>query len=115
LREYDIPVGEVRAAGGGARSPLWLQAQADIFGATILTTNIAETPSAGAAILASVGAGAFPDVARAADSMVRVVSTTRPDPESARRYADCYETYRALYPALKDLYAAQAQKVEGWL
>jgi len=115
LREYGVRTHEIRASGGGARSKLWLQIQADVFDADICTTNITETPSAGAAILASVGAGAFESVARAADAIVKVVSTTKPMAEQTKRYADYYETYRALYPALKDVYAGHARKVERWI
>ncbi len=115
LQEHDVPVTQVRSAGGGARSPLWLQTQADIFGVDICTTNIVETSSAGAAILASVSAGAFATVAEAADKLVRVQSVTKPNPESVQQYADYYQTYRALYPALKDAFAMQAKKVDTWI
>ena len=43
--------------GGGAKSALWRQIQADIYGAQVVTTNMEEGPAAGAAILAAVGAG----------------------------------------------------------
>jgi xylulokinase len=115
LREYDIPVQEIRAAGGGAKSALWLQMQADIFNANIVSTNIAEAPAVGAAILASVGSGAFPSVAAAADAIVCAVSVTKPQPQYVEVYADYYKTFKALYPVLKPIYAQQAVTVEKWI
>lgn len=112
LREYGVPVDSVRAAGGGAASELWLQMQADILGAGVAVTNVEEAPAVGAAILAAVGTGAYATVAEAADAIVKVVREYRPDENRAALYNDYYETYRALYPALRSLFAAQAAKVE---
>ena len=47
LREFDVQVNEVRASGGGAKSELWRQMQADIFNAAVVTTNLEEGPSGG--------------------------------------------------------------------
>jgi xylulokinase len=112
LREHGLPAREVRAAGGGAASPLWLQMQADIFNAQVAITNIKESPAAGAAILAAVGTGRYASVRQAADDVVRVVRTCDPLPENVKIYDEYYVTYRALYPALRPLYASQAGKVD---
>ncbi len=114
FREHGIATREVRAAGGGAASPLWLQMQADIFQTRVAVTNIKESPATGAAILAAVGAGGYAEVQEASDAVVRVVRTYEPEEKNARIYEDYYATYRSLYPALRPLYAAQAQKVERW-
>lgn len=114
LKEYDLNVSEVRASGGGAKSALWRQMQADIYNATVLTTNLEEGPSAGAAIMAAVGSGAFASVQEACDSILKITSRTEPDPESVKIYDDYYQTYRSLYPALKDRFAAQAKIVKKW-
>ena len=55
LRDAEVPVDEVRASGGGAKSELWLQMQADIYNARIVTTNVSETGCVGAAMLAAIG------------------------------------------------------------
>ncbi len=57
MRELGREVTEIRAIGGGAKSPLWRQIQADVFGADVLTLEIDEGPAFGAALLAMVGAG----------------------------------------------------------
>jgi xylulokinase len=112
LKEHGVPVREIRAAGGGAVSPLWLQMQADIFGAQVLVTNVQEAPAAGAAMLAAAGGGVYKNMEEAAADFVKIVRKCDPDPEKSRIYDDYYGSYRALYPALKPLYAKQARKVE---
>ena len=114
LREMNVPIREVRAAGGGASSTLWRQIQADIFKTEIVTTNVVESPATGAAMLAAVGAGTFSSLKEAADAIVKVTSHTDPIQKNIPIYSDYYETYRALYDSLQGLYTAQARKVEKW-
>ena len=114
LREFDVQVDEVRASGGGAKSELWRQMQADIFNATVVTTNLEEGPSAGAAIMAAVGAGAYKSVGEACDSIVKVVSRTEPIAKNVAQYEEFYQTYRSLYPTLKDAFDSQAKLVNKW-
>ena len=114
LREYNLDVTEVRASGGGAKSPIWLQMQADIYNANVVTTNIDEAPAAGAAILAGVGCGHYDNVIQASDEIIKVVKTIEPNAQSVRMYEEFYQTYRALYPILKDQFAKQNQLVNKW-
>ena len=115
LKEFGIGVNEVRASGGGAKSAFWRQLQADIYNAAVITTNVEEGPSVGAAILAAVGSGHFGSVQEACDSIVKVVSRTEPDPKRVELYDDFYITYRELYAKLKDTFAVQSQKVLKWM
>jgi xylulokinase len=114
LREFDVEVNEVRASGGGAKSALWRQMQADIYNAAVVTTNLEEGPSAGAAIMAAVGAGVFASVGEACDSIVKVVSRTEPVAKTVALYEDFYHTYRSLYPTLKNTFEAQSKLVNKW-
>lgn len=114
LREFDVQVNEVRASGGGAKSALWRQMQADIFNAAVVTTNLEEGPSAGAAILAAVGAGAFNSVGEACDAIVKMVSRTDPIEKNVQLYEEFYQTYRSLYPTLKDTFEKQNRLVNKW-
>jgi xylulokinase len=103
MRGLEVPAGEIRATGGGAKSPLWLQLQADISGAEVATLAAEEGPAYGAALLAGVGAGAFADVADAVSRCVRVAGLTAPDPANAATYDEAYAAYRQVYPALKGI------------
>ncbi len=101
IREQGLPIEQVRATGGGAKSALWRQIIADILGVELVTTNATEGPAFGAALLAGVASGVYPSVQQACAATVRVVEHTPPRAELAGVYAGAYETYRALYPALK--------------
>jgi xylulokinase len=102
MGELGVVVERVVASGGGARHPLWLQLQADILNRPIYQTQTVEAAAAGAALLAGVGVGVYPDARSACRQSVRCgKKVVRPDPEKVARYAEAYQTYGALYPALK--------------
>jgi xylulokinase len=105
LRAMGVTVTQVRASGGGAKSPVWRQMLADVFEAEIVLTNVTEGGAFGAALLAGVGAGLYPDVPAACASTIRVTDRVVPGPEAAV-YADYYPIYRALYPALAPQFQA---------
>jgi xylulokinase len=108
IRGLGVPIRQVRASGGGARSPLWRQIQADVFNAELALTDVTEGAAFGAALLAGVGAGIYPDVSAAARQAVRVTSSISPGAEDAATYAGLYPTYRSLYGALKPAFDAVA-------
>jgi xylulokinase len=90
---------EVRVTGGGAKSPLWRQILADVFDIELTTVSSVEGAAYGAALLAAVGTGSFPDVQTACEKAVHVTGVTRPGPASAI-YNEIYPIYRDLYPSL---------------
>jgi xylulokinase len=98
--ELQVPVDRVRLGGGGARSPLWRQIQADVYGCAVDTAAADEGAAYGAAILAGVGAGLWPTVDAACDALVRGTAATKPQPEVAALMNERYGAYRGLYPAL---------------
>jgi xylulokinase len=100
FQEMGVPVESVRLGGGGARSPLWRQIQADIYGRAVGVLEAEEGAAFGAALLAGVGAGVWASVDAACSQAVRVASKTEPDPASATLLNRQYAAYRALYPAL---------------
>lgn len=101
-----VPIDEVRASGGGAKSREWLQIQADVTGRPHNTINVDEGPAFGAALLASVGAGIYPDVQTACRDTIKAVSSCEPNLRNKAVYDRYYKVYRALYPALKDQFKA---------
>lgn len=88
-------------AGGPTKSSLWLQCHADVSGLPFVLTKVGDAPALGSAILASVVAGLYPDVASAIQSMVKIEKVVHPDPEQYARYRKHYAAYKQLYPALK--------------
>lgn len=101
MRALGVPVDQIRATGGGGRSPLWRQMQADIYGAEVVSLRAEEGPAYGAALLAGVGAGVFDSVVSAANRSVAVVSSTMPNPQTAAIYDRVYSVYTQCYPAMK--------------
>jgi len=93
------PPDQIRATGGGSRSPLWRRILADVLGASIVTTPSAEGAAQGAATLAAVGAGWFDTIQDACRALVRIGETTPPS-ETGGAYTNAYARYRELYPAL---------------
>lgn len=103
LREMGVPVSAIRVGGGGARSPLWRQIQADVYGQDVETVQAEEGAAYGAALLAGVGAGVWPDVETACGRVVRVASHTAVDAAAAAVLAVRYQAFTRLYPALRSL------------
>lgn len=101
IRELGAPVTEVRASGGGGRSKLWRQIQADMFGHDIYTINSSEGPALGVAILAGVGAGEYASVPEACEACISRVDQLEPIKENVETYAKFYPIYQELYTALK--------------
>jgi xylulokinase len=99
-------VKQVRVAGGGARSALWRKILASVLGAELVTVNSTEGAAYGAALIAGVGAGAWPTLAVACGSAIAITGRDAPEPEWQSRYDALYPRYRALYPALKAEFAA---------
>jgi xylulokinase len=84
-----IDVGEIRAMGGGANSPLWCQMKADMTGKKLVTLKNKETATLGSAILAGVGTGVFASV----DEAVKKIELDRTYEASGEDYSECYKRY----------------------
>lgn len=97
-----VPVRQIRASGGGSRSPLWRKIQADVFGRKVVTINTEEGPAYGVALLAAVGAGAFKNVAEACGATIRVVKETGVDRAAKSYYDRAFPEYQQLYRSLKN-------------
>jgi len=109
LKEVGLAeIDQVRITGGGARSPLWRQILADVFGAELVTVNTTEGSAYGAALLAATGAGAYADVASACAATIRLTGSTTPGP-AGKVYQEVYPLYCGLYPALRRTFQAVAQ------
>ncbi len=101
--EMKIPVTSIRLGGGGARSPLWRQIQADVYGHEVEIVAAEEGAAYGAAILAGVGAGGWQSVDEACDRVVRVAKRIEPNAAASKAMQAAYQTYRKIYPALREI------------
>ena len=92
-----------RLGGGGARSALWREIQAMIYGRTVEIVQAEEGAALGAAILAGVGGGVWPTVDTACGDVVRIAQQVTPKPEDVSAMNDRYGVYTRVYPALKTI------------
>ncbi|MGC2450822.1 MAG: xylulokinase [Candidatus Sulfotelmatobacter sp.] len=103
FEEMKIPVTSIRLGGGGARSPLWRQIQADVYGRDVEIVEAEEGAAYGAAILAGTGAGAWKSVEQACDAIVRVAKKIAPNQKDSATMQKAYRGYRQVYPALRQI------------
>jgi xylulokinase len=107
FREMNVPVTSIRLGGGGARSPLWRQIQADVYGHAVEIVEAEEGAAYGAALLAGVGAGVWPTVDAACAATVRVASRVNPQPAAVATLNASYSAFRQVYPATKGIFGAR--------
>ena len=93
----------VVAIGGGAKSSLWLQIQADIFNTKVVALQNEQGPGMGAAILAAVGLGWFGSVQEAANKFTSFGKTYEPVPENVAHYREYYKLYKKVYGQTAEL------------
>ncbi|HJZ62916.1 MAG TPA: xylulokinase [Candidatus Acidoferrum sp.] len=103
FEEMNVPVTKIRLGGGGARSQLWRQIQADVYAREVELVEAEEGAAYGAAILAGVGAKHWRSVDEACDAIVRVASRVTPNAKDSATMQRNYATYRRIYPALRSL------------
>jgi xylulokinase len=104
FEEMKVGVNRIRLGGGGARSPLWRQIQADVYGHEVEIVEAEEGAAYGAAILAGVGAGLWKSVDEACAAVVRVAKTVRSQPAAVGVMNESYAAFRRVYPATKTIF-----------
>ena len=101
LESLGIAPAELLLTGGGARSAFVRQLQADVYGLPVATVNREEGPAYGAALLAAVGAGAYPDLTSAVRATITRDAVQRPDPAAHRAYDEAYARFRRAFAAAR--------------
>jgi xylulokinase len=89
--------------GGGSKSPLWRRIVSDVLGTGLVMTENNDS-SFGSAMLAGVATGAFEGFEEVLKKCAKTVSTTTPDKENTKKYAEIYETYKGIHDALAPVY-----------
>jgi xylulokinase len=104
--EMGVPVNNVRLGGGGARSRLWRQIQADVYGKEVEIVEAEEGAAYGAAILAGVGAGMWNSVDEACAAVVRVAARVKPAKDNIATLNKSYQAYRKVYGATHSIFSS---------
>lgn len=103
-QHFGFPLPVLRVIGGGARGAPWMQIVADVTGRRVETVvNPQEAGAVGAALLACIGLGLYPDFASLKE-VVHVEHAFEPNAANAETYGILYRAYRRIYAALRDLY-----------
>lgn len=93
----------ITAIGGAVRNEFWMQNKADVSNCVIVAPELEEATALGAAMLAGTGVGIYPDLQEAAKRIYRPGKVFEPNPKLVPLYAEFYEIYKDIYPALKDV------------
>jgi xylulokinase len=102
--EMKVAVTRVRLGGGGARSAVWRQIQADVYGQDVEIVEAEEGAAYGAGILAGVGAGIWKSVDEACAAVIRVAKTVSSKPRAVQVMNASYAAYRRVYPATRSIF-----------
>lgn len=97
------PGAEMHISGGAARAPLWNRIKASALNRPVVINEANLVAARGAAMLAAIGWGLYPDYASAIESMTGAAQRVLPDGQLSTRYARLFGIYRELYPAMKDI------------
>ena len=98
-----VEINEIRAAGGGARSDLWLGIKADMTGKKVVALKADEAGTVGTAILAGVATGVFSSVGQAAEVMVKTGKEFYPDQQNHEFYKEQFIRYKRIYQKVKEI------------
>lgn len=111
MSQLGIALHDLRITGGGARSPVWQQVLADVFGLPLNVMEHSEGPSYGAALLGAVGAGRWGSVEDAvADTCGKQeLRQVQPIAENIELYREMYRIYVDAYPAFKPIFKRLGQ------
>src|SRR5574341_496248 len=109
MKRIGLQLEAIRVVGGGARSRLWRQINADVTGLPVAILQTSETTALGAAVLALHASGMVGSLAEAVGRVVQVVETLDPRPDAQARYEDYYQLYRATYFSLLPVFEQAAR------
>ncbi len=108
IEQMQLPVTEFRLIGGGAKSDLWSQMIADVFGKPVLRPQACDA-SFGSALLAGVGIGIFKDQRTAVNQCLSHRDPVLPNAQNHAVYEKAIRHYYRIHDVLADVYHDYAQ------
>ena len=104
MEDMGLEIMDLRITGSQAKSGIWNQIKADITGKNILVPMWKESELTGDMCIALYRMGKYPDLASAADSMVKIEKIYSPDPANRETYDRLFGVYRDSYEGLKEVF-----------
>lgn len=102
VKNMGIAVKSSTVCGGGAKSKIWMKILANVLGIELCMPENEDGPARGAVYLAAVASGVYKDLSDAPEA--KIAQTVNPDPELVALYAEKYENFKKIYPAMKNLF-----------
>ncbi|MFE8697469.1 xylulokinase [Cytobacillus sp. FJAT-53684] len=102
-REEGKTVDTIISIGGGAKSDVWLQMQADIFNTRVVKLKSEQGPGLGAAMLAAFGAGWFSSLEECANQFIQFTDEFLPQAEQVINYKKLFKIYQLIYLNTKEI------------
>ena len=99
FKELGLSPSELLLTGGGTKSNLIRRMQSEVFGLPVTNVNREEGPAYGAALLAAVGVGAFPDLGVAVSKTLTRTPLMHPEHSAIQAYKEPYARFVASYRA----------------
>jgi len=103
FRQNGKKINSIISIGGGAKNPVWLQMQADIFNADIIKLSSEQGPGMGASMLAAYGSGWYETLEACGEKFIKPVKTYKPIKENVEKYEKLFEIYKQVYTQTKEL------------
>ncbi|WP_413377324.1 xylulokinase [Alkalihalobacillus sp. 1P02AB] len=103
FRSYGKKIDTITSIGGGAKSDLWLQIQADVFNAKVVKLSSEQGPGMGAAMLAAYGCGWFETLKQCGDAFLQVDKEFEPNEENVKTYQELFKVYQSVYSGTKEM------------
>ncbi len=104
MKQMGIRLEVMYACGGGAKSKVWRQMMADVYGREVTTLKNEEGPALGVAILAGVACGIYESIEKACEKLISKNEINRASLDNSKKYEKYYSVYEKLYDRVKDLY-----------
>ena len=104
LAEAGIVVDDLVTVGGLAKSEPFLQLKATMMGKKVTTLHVSEAGTLGVAILAGTASGVYRSLEDGVEQLVRRKKVFYPDERLHEQYLDMFETYKRIYPPIRQIY-----------
>lgn len=103
MEKAGIKIDELRAVGGAAKSPVWLQIKANVTGCRVATLKVREAACLGAALLAGTAAGGYTSLNEGVSHTVSLLDVYQPDKAWHKNFSEKFEIYKGIYQSIKNI------------